>query len=322
MWRVIGVAAFASVVGGCATTPGQFRDGAWNNEHYSYRVKYAAGDQQLMDSDWVLENFQADEGGRPTVPKEGPDYRHELELDADGDGKLEKVGKIDTFDIRLVNRATAATLWLSTIPVSQVLADTELAVLSKEFVNAVAGAGLRVTRVGDSIEAHQQTYATRIIEEKRIDVDGFAAQRVVFEKASVDQLKLDPNSRWERIAVVLMRPGFFWAPPYATSTKQLFPVLLVAGYSGRPEVFDKGVAAFDAFLSRIVVDATDVSAHMGELLACSPKRGTLRVVARRGPPETILSPDLSADESTCMKKVFVERMWPKFPNKSYVFRSK
>lgn len=304
----------ASISLGCASQSA-FRGDGYYNDRYSYRVGYTSPGK-LSGSDWILENFQLDADGQPTSPKVGPDYRFMFHADVDGDGTLEPAEELDLVDVGLVHKSSAARIWLSSIPIDQTLAQTELKVLAKGFVEAVSGTGLRVERIGVS---KQRSYATRVVDEKAIDIDGLPAHHITFEMASVEQLELDPNSRWQRVSIVLVRPGFFWAPKYPKGPNQLFPVLLIAGYEAQPDRFQANVGDFEAFLRRIAFVAGDLAADAPEIAACAPGKDSLRllVVANE-----VVSPDLGDDETLCVRKFLWNKVVSKSTWKSFVLRKK
>lgn len=303
----------------CSTQKPLFHADGYHNNLYSYRVQYASG-AELVGPEWTLENFQLDDAGKPKATKVGPDYRYTLEADIDGDGKLEKSEEMDLVDLRLVHKRTAGRIWLTSMPLSQTLADTDLSVLAKHLVNAVAGTGLRIERISDALNVRQQTYATRVLQEEPVRVDGAPAHRITFEMASVDQLKLDPNSRWQRISAVLMRPGFLWGPADAKDTARLFPVLLIAGYVAQPDQFDAGVSDFDAFVRRIDFQPADVATLEGKVLACAGERKLIRILVIRDDNLRVLSPDLGGDQTDCAKDVLAEHSWDFTVRKSFIFR--
>jgi len=304
----------------CASQPKSFRADAYHHGLYGYLVDYESPGQ-LLDSEWKLENYQLDEKGQPDVTKVGPKYRYTLYADLDGDGTLEPSEELDFVDLRLVHRRTAAEIWLQTIPMSQTLAETDLAVLGKAYVNAVAGSGLLVERIGDAITAKKQTYATRIVEEKATSIDGAPAHRVTFEMASVDQLELDPKSRWQRVSVVLARPGFFWPPPDAKKLEQLFPVLMVAGYESQPDRFAENLPAFEGFVRRISFEPVEVADQVSRIHTCAPDARAIRAVVLREDALVVLSPDLDGAQTDCVKSALGDHSWPTLTlRRSFVFR--
>lgn len=314
MLRLAPALVVASTSLACASQSA-FRDDGYYNVRYSYRVGYASPGR-LSASEWILENFQLDGDGHPTSPKVGPAYRFMFHADVDGDGTLEPAEELDLVDIGMVHKDSAARLWLSSIPIDQTLAQTDLKVLARGFVEAVSGTGLRVERIG---AGKQRTYATRVMDEEAVEIDGMPAHRITFEMASVEQLKLDPNSRWQRVSIVLVRPGFFWAPQYPKSSSQLFPVLIIAGYEAQPDRFEANVGDFDAFLRRIAFVPGDLAADAPQIAACAPGKDPLRLVVVGN---EVVSQDLGGDEASCVRKHLWNKVVSKHTWKSFVLRKK
>jgi hypothetical protein len=103
---------------------------------------------------------------------------------------------------------------------------------------------------------HRQ--AAVIVEQGPAIMAGRPAYAATLDVANVDQLKLDPGARTQRIQLVLMR-----APndekivrdeqdPRKTLT---YPVVVLAGYSNMPADFQTGLNDFHEFLRRLTVGA-------------------------------------------------------------------
>lgn len=87
--------------------------------------------------------------------------------------------------------------------------DRELRILVQDYIDAVSGVGLTDVQIGPQKHLVQQRrFATRTVSTEAVTISGHEAFAATFEVANVDQLKLEPDSRWERARVVLVRTPF------------------------------------------------------------------------------------------------------------------
>lgn len=242
------------------------------------RYGYVIGDEAVGD-DWRLENFAVDAEGRPTTALEGPRYAYRLAADMDGDGEIETVADQPYWDVRFRHRRDAGELWVSTLPLSSELGETQLRVLARRYVEAVSGTGIALVQLGSELGLVQRRYATRVIAERSVVIDDFDAFEVVFEVANVEQLQLDASARWQRARVVLVRPGLYWRP--ASYGLQVLPVVMTIGYVNHPSDFASNEGAFDRLVGRILIEDPSLVERSDAILSCFPGAPNVSFLATR-----------------------------------------
>lgn len=259
----------ATLGGGCASGLRPI-DTLGNYAHP--RFGYTVGADVVSDDDWILENFARDQTRRPTTPLRGSGYEYAIGADMDEDGVVETRATLPYWDLRFRHRRDAGEMWVSTLPLSSRLAETELRVLARRYVEAVSGTGISLVQFGGELAIHERRYATRVLSERDVRVDGFDAFEVVFEVANVDQLQLDTSARWQRARVVIVRPGFYWRPDmYPANKPEFLPVVMTIGYVNHPEDFIANEPHFDRLVNGLSISDPNLDDRAAAMLACAPE---------------------------------------------------
>ncbi len=251
-WMTALVGLLAVGCGSAVGNIGRFDASGFRHERYRYGVQ-AGPDGAILSRDWRLDNFQ--QTSRRTVPKSGPAYRSDVGFDTDGDGEIDQHVELNRYDLRYRHVRNRGSIWLSTIPLSTNLSQTDLRVLMRDYVDAVSGAGFVGVNFGGTVVAGiERRFATRILDSQVITVHGLPGFAATVEVANVDQMQLSPDSRWERARVVLIRTPFEYAPPRSLTTVRdtHYPVVMLVGYTNLPEDFDAGLPDFVRFVNQIV----------------------------------------------------------------------
>jgi len=244
----------ALVLSGCAGSlhAGRFDGSAYMHAEFPYAVRPPYG-EEILPADWTLDNYQRDRTGRPTALKTTAEYVTTVEFDRDGDGRTDETRRWPIYDLRYVNRHNAGSMWLRTLPVESALGETDLRVLMRNYVDSISGGGFVSARIGRGIDVGvSRHFATRILSGQRLRVHGVDAFSATIEVASIEQLQLTPNARWERAQVVILHAPFrFPLPSSQSSVPTMFPVMMLAVYSNLPEDFDSGLPAFQRLVGAI-----------------------------------------------------------------------
>ncbi|MGC4064727.1 MAG: hypothetical protein QM784_08805 [Polyangiaceae bacterium] len=199
-----------------------------------------------------------------------------MKLDTNDDGEIDKKLDYPRYDVLLTHRRSDAEIWLSTLPLSGKNGEKDLHVLLERFVEGISGTGsVVVVNLSETqkVAVGDKRYATRVVEQRSVLVDGVEGLEALIEVANVDQLQLSPESRWARSKVVLLRPGFkYTLGADATGTaKHSWPVLVMAGYTNSAEGFPENLGDFDRFLGQIdfLSDDEVVARNASDILNCS-----------------------------------------------------
>ncbi len=272
---VLAMTSWIAVGGwGCAAMrSGTFDASGFRHLHYEYQV--SADPAGGLVPGWILDNYQADAGGEPTKLKVGPGDVRRLSVDANDDGVADDLGPYPVDDLRFRSRQTAGTIWLRSAPMPSGLAETELRVLARMYVDAISGVGLAVMELrpgrATSIE---RRFATRSVQTTPLAIDGREAFQVTFDVANVDQVQGGGDPRWERAHVVLIRSDLRFVDMgmrRGVNRERLLPVLLVAGYANLPDDFDRELPLFESFLRRVRFETEANRAIRDRVLGCVPR---------------------------------------------------
>ena len=101
-----------------------------------------------MGAYWQVDNYRLDAQGRPVDHKCGEQYRVTRRVDINADGIAERVGEEEAYDLRFISRTHAGVAWVRTAPLSSELAETDLRVLMRLYVESISGTGIMLTDLG------------------------------------------------------------------------------------------------------------------------------------------------------------------------------
>ena len=134
--------------------------------------------------------------------------------------------------------------------------EKKLSVLMDRYVEHIAGAGYEIVSL--NAQSHllvEKRYAAAIVAKGTTKLAGREAYVAVLEVANIDQIKIDPNARRERVEVVLLHTDFTYEKRSLNESAKpaSFPVVMFAGYANMPDEFEAGLGEFHDFLGRIEI---------------------------------------------------------------------
>jgi hypothetical protein len=225
--RLMVMGALGLVHWGCVPShPGEFANGSFVHSKHGYRVvpRPTGG---LVPGDWRLDNFHGDPGDRK--PKHGADYEGHYFVDIDRDGKTDDIGEYYLFDLRFTNARDDGVIWLRTVPLPLDDANKALRVLANAYVEGIAHDRYEVVQLEGKLHAtdSEVSYATQVIASASGTVGNREAFAVTVNVANTNQLKLDPNARWRRVELVLVRTPFAFDVKGTKKPEGPVPVLMV-----------------------------------------------------------------------------------------------
>jgi len=261
--------AWALVLGLMALSCGPTARGAvspdgFHHNDYGYRVSAVHGGG-LMAEPWKLDNFyedtefDANSGVTQNVvkPKDGKDYVVVYDLDHDGDGETDDSVKELVYDLRFKHLVHDGVVFLRTIPMSTDLKQKKLSVLMDRYVEQIAGAGYEVVSLNSQVNfLIEKRYAAAVVSKGATKLAGRDAYIAVLDVANVDQLKIDPKARKERVELVILHTDFVYKHQSINDKAKPteYPVLMFIGYANTPDEFAAGEGDFHDFLARIEID--------------------------------------------------------------------
>ena len=240
----------ALIGAGCATTgPGTFNANGFVHTHHDYQVRsISAGNSALLPQTWILDNYH----GEDNEPNTGVDYEVKYYVDVDRDGDSDLLGKWYKYDLLFAHRYNGGIIWLTTEPLHLDMKEKDLEVLLHSEIEDLAGIHygsieLRGMRFRTSTE---KEIATKVLDMTRGTVAGMDAVAATVDVVSVSQWRFNPDTPRDRMRLVFIRTPFQWKTRKRDVT---LPVLMIAGYANSDSDFDKGIADFNDFISRILV---------------------------------------------------------------------
>jgi hypothetical protein len=260
-----------------------------------------------MSQDWKIDNYYEKEG-KLTV-KDSDDYVIEYELDEEGDGEFETKVKEHRYDLKFDHLVHDGSLFVRTIPISTDLRQKKLSVLMDRYVEGIAKAGYEVVQFapGKTIMLERR-YAAAVVDKAPATLAGLDALVVTLDVANLDQVKVDPNARAERVRLVFAHTNFRYQKRSGAPDKPPveFPVVLMIGYGNQPDEFEAGLPEFQHFLERIEIDAvrgfslSEAAATAGDGEGDAPGEGKDAAEQPAPEPQTSDSPpsEDSAEDST------------------------
>lgn len=252
MLRALIVLAIAITAAGCGGSD-FYRARAFVPAPRHYRVRYLEGEEdarRVLPASWAVRGFRVDGAGRPGDPNMPAGSGVTIAIDVDGDGDPDVRGETPRFDLHYEADEDGAELWATTVPLSPRLGRRSLAILARELVEGVFGAGFVTFRDGRA-----RAYETVIVDETEARVGGAPAYVITFQIAQVPVAGSRATvSDGEMVTLVLVRPGrLLWRPGALASTGDGVPMLIVLGLDARADRHALHRPALDALLDRLDV---------------------------------------------------------------------
>jgi hypothetical protein len=254
-WGRLGVVAVAVAMVGCRPDqPGRVSVGRYDSTSYGLAVTGDASDPEspaagLMPIGWKLDNFRG--SPLPDEPKTGDSYKTKYRFDRDNDGDLDLFFEESAFQLRFKSLQDAGVVWLRTIPVSEDLSETQLSTLMSGLVDSLAGGEYEsVALSAKRVLTVEKRYAATLVSALPCRLAEHECLVGTIELADVDQLRMTPGHRSQKMELVLSRSPFRYEE---RRTRTTFPVYILVGYANQPSDFDKSLPAFRDLLSRIEI---------------------------------------------------------------------
>lgn len=252
----------ALVVVGCswllaacgATAHGTLTRQGFDAAKYGYRIP-ASRKGLILPKEWLLDNYFIDSASGELTPKETPDYETVLSFDYDGDGNNDASRKAFIHDLRWIHARHQGVIWIRSLPISNKLRTVDLDVLIADYIDEISGAGYEGIAFGSRRGVVEHRYVAKLLKNTPGLLGHQEAIRADIEVANSEQLKLDPNARWQHLRLVLARgPIDHVENPDPSATKEIrFPVLVIIGYVNSPDHFAEGEADFEGLLDHFEI---------------------------------------------------------------------
>lgn len=257
IWSAICVAAVSSAVWtavGCVASRGTLGPTGYTS-NYGYELPYRPGTKTLLPPEWGVDNLRLEQA--TWVRKDQDRYVTEYRFDNDGDGKTDHSFKTFTYALRYEHRVDAGVVWLREIPIAPKLRNKDLRVLLQTYLDEIAGATYETVNIGTGLPTvvveHRQ--APVILEEGPATVAGQSGYAVTIDLANVDEVRVTPHARVMRIQLVVMHApkDEVYEPINKRMPREVYPVIMLAGYSNLPTDFAKHLGDFHSLLRNMTV---------------------------------------------------------------------
>jgi hypothetical protein len=183
----------------------------YEQRQYGWRLPFADAPKRLIaPSPWRLDNWEEKSPGHFEA-KRGPHYFDTVEVDDDGDGKIDGWERHEEplSDLELVNEEDDSFVWIKTRAIPPGSARRKLELVARDYVDALSGwtTIAQLDLFGrERKRARQLTTLLKSVRETR--VGGHRALDVVADIADVDELRVNPRARLGRLRVVVARIGY------------------------------------------------------------------------------------------------------------------
>ena len=252
---------------GARQRAGTFDERGYRQAILEYRIANGDGGE-VLGSAWRLDNYRED-----MSLKTSPAYVVTTRYDEDDDGDLEDYGTRPLDDLRYQSTRDAGVIWVRTLPLPRALATTELSVILRLLVDALAETGTVAAAVSsDTVLATTRTFTGSILDQESVVVDGREGIAATIEIANVAQLQLDSGARTERVRLVLVRTDYRVPLVASDLYAGLVPGLMMLGYSNLPGEFDRSLTDFEGLVGRVVFD-TEETAPASAIAECPSPDG-------------------------------------------------
>jgi hypothetical protein len=243
------IALFAG--SGCRGNPvGVFNDDAFYHARGHYRVRYEDRRARaiLPRSEWTLENFVHDGLGRPSHISMEERYWTYLTIQVEG--RSHELTRIEAFDLRFVHRRDETVMWARTVPHSSIRSDTDLQVLTRDYVDRAASGSALTVNFDPEANVRARRFGARVLHEGPARVDDRAAYYVIFEHVDLDRQEAEASARGELVTLVFVRPDpVMWRSRVREGLT--VPMVLIFGYASRPERHEAHRTEFESFVGRV-----------------------------------------------------------------------
>lgn len=223
-------------LGGCLSRPiGHFGEGAFYHARGHYRIRYGAGEPQLLPEPWQLANYDADADGRPTEEQMGPGST--VTLDAQW---LAGRGRSHTFEVPRVDllyRRPGAAIWVRTVVIPRAWAQATPGSILHGWAEAATQGGADI----DPVHSRDPGQEATVTHYGEATVDGLPAHWVELEVHRGDT----PLSRVTWVGVRPRDHQWRWHRRHG------FPMMLVFGFASAPNEHESVRRDFEQLVRRV-----------------------------------------------------------------------
>lgn len=147
------------------------------------------------------------------------------------------------FVTRMRSRVHNGELWIQIVELDEEYLEMSPGVLARNIVENLAGGRWWVRLDGRRVRGRHVRWASTLVEETTAVIQGQPAHVVLVDVANVDQLQMDPNARFARAALAVIRGGVYRIERRG-NVQRKWPMLMIVGYANAPEEFE---ASYDDF---------------------------------------------------------------------------
>lgn len=245
---------------------------------FPYAVTYDDEvNKSVLGPEWTLENFRRrrpdpKHPGRIDIERKDG-YETTFHFDFDNDDKADAHEAFPNPDLLLTSKKTEARIEVSALLLDHRLADKELRVLLNNAVESASGTLSLFVGFGQAAVGSSKRFASRLIDSQEVQLGGEKGLVATIDRANVDQLQLNPNARWRRSRLFLMRAPFdyFATGRGGPNAFYRYRVLLLVEYSNAPEDFEAQYPDFVRLMNKLHVmnDEMFVEYLTEQLAGCS-----------------------------------------------------
>jgi len=235
-------------VGACAPPMAVVTSDGLVHQRFGYRVAGCCDGAGFISDDWTVESHAADGSTKPLFSGDTT-----WAIDIERGGAEEPLERAPNYDLLLHHRHRSTSIWLRTFPVSTAMSATELSALTERYLDNVGALGPSHAGLSAGGSQHLQAgqFPTRLLDTRRIGIDGQEAEAVLFDVAGVTPLARGAAN--VRALVAIARTPLHYRIRTGRGVGE-WPVILLAGVAAAPADFDASLADFQKFLQAIDLD--------------------------------------------------------------------
>lgn len=234
-----------------------------------------ASDREFIDEHWAIDNWRkylkqtASSKTDAFARKDGRDYLGRIRIDMNNDGNAE-VYPIYFSDLELTHKENNGYIWVNARELPEHLGSTKAEVFLRNYAESLSGTEFQPRNGAFSVSGGaSRGFATKIIEEDKIEFGQWSGVIATIEVARLEQLRLDPEHRYGfvRVLFVVIDPFEKMFDEMASSLPRSGKGLLMVGYFNSPDYFRENLEDFYEFLGQFSVGGKRVRPNFDELLA-------------------------------------------------------
>ena len=254
------ILASVLLISGCASSPFLLDQHGLKHKEYPLLVKTKNYEETgFINSNWMIKNWKYEPGFKVWSRKSGKQFEREISIDLDDDGYKEIV-KHYYLDLELVNKKNDAKIYFDLMPIPKNKGTLDIGFFLDSYVerNSSNVSWFESDRFSLG-SVSEKSYATHVLDKKTFSGDKYEGIVAVVERADLNQLKLNPDHRSDRILVMFIRSNDIHKETISKGNGKVktkkYPGIISTVLVTKPKYFDEMKADFYLLTESIVLNS-------------------------------------------------------------------